>query len=208
LLPKRALLDVGGALVRLDETGFPPELMNLRTRQAAAAKGKEGHMRSKGRLGLAVVVAALVAAMVPMLGAENRLEDGDGEERGQECNDATIRGDYGIQIQGTRVAPNGMTESVIGVVLRNYDGRGNITQVDNVKGSITGITPDRQGFGTYQVNPDCTGVAEFHPGANINLEERMVIVDDGREIRTITASPAGVMVLGVHQRVDEKRDRK
>jgi hypothetical protein len=50
------------------------------------------------------------------------------------------------------------TESVISVVLRNYDGQGNISQIDNVKGSITGIVSDRQGSGTYEVSPDCTGI--------------------------------------------------
>jgi hypothetical protein len=50
---------------------------------------------------------------------------------------------------------------VIGVVLRNYDGQGNFSQVSNVKGPITGTVPDSQGFGTYEVNPDCTGIIQF-----------------------------------------------
>ena len=50
------------------------------------------------------------------------------------------------RFKGRGPGPGGLTESVIGVVLRTYDGRGNIEQVDNVKGSITGIVPDRQGF--------------------------------------------------------------
>lgn len=125
----------------------------------------------------------------------------DDHPDGRSCSEATIRGDYGIQIQGTRPAPGGLTESVVGVVLRNYDGRGNISQIDNVKGSITGIVPDRQGFGTYEVSPDCTGVARFQPGPGILLEERLVIVDNGREIRTMVLAPAGVMITGIHQRV-------
>ena len=136
---------------------------------------------------------------VQLMGAND--QDNDGHRDGRPCSEATIRGDYGIQIQGTRPAPGGLTESVIGVVLRNYDGRGNISQIDNVKGSITGIVPDRQGFGTYEVSPDCTGIARFQPGPGILLEERMVIVDDGREIRTMVLAPAGVMVTGVHQRI-------
>jgi hypothetical protein len=128
-------------------------------------------------------------------------QDKDNHPDGRPCSAATIRGDYGIQIQGTRPAPGGLTESVVGVVLRNYDGEGNISQIDNVKGSITGIVPDRQGFGTYEVSPDCTGIARFQPGPGILLEERLVIVDDGREIRTMVLAPAGVMVTGVHQRI-------
>jgi hypothetical protein len=70
-----------------------------------------------------------------------------------------------------------------------------------VKGSITGTVPDRQGFGTYDVSSDYTGIARFQPDPGILLEERLVIVDDGREIRTILSAAAGVMVTGVHQRI-------
>jgi hypothetical protein len=128
-------------------------------------------------------------------------QDNDNRRDGRPCSEATVRGDYGIQIQGTRPAPGGVTESVIGVVLRNYDGHGNISQIDNVKGSVTGIVPDRQGFGTYEVNADCTGVARFQPGPGILIEERLAIVDSGREIRSMVLAPAGVMVTGVHQRI-------
>jgi hypothetical protein len=90
---------------------------------------------------------------------------------------------------------------VIGVVHRTYDCRGNIEQVDNVKGSITGIVPDRQGFGTNQVNPDCTGSARFEPGPGTVIEERLVIVDNGRKIRSMVLSLASRMITGVHQRI-------
>ena len=156
------------------------------------------------RIGWVSATSCAVAVAVAMGGARIMGADGQGKddrERGRGCSEATIRGDYGIQIQGTRPAPGGLTESVIGVVLRNYDGHGNISQVDNVKGSITGIVPDRQGFGTYEVNPDCTGIARFQPGPGILLEERLVIVDGGREIRSMVLAPAGVMVTGVHQRI-------
>lgn len=123
---------------------------------------------------------------------------------GRTCNLGTIQGDYGVQFQGTRPAPGGLTESVIGVVHRSYDGLGNIEQIDNVKGSITGIVPDRPGFGTYEVNADCTGIARFDPGPGIHLEERLIIVRDGREIRTITAAPGPVMVTGVQLRIHSR----
>ena len=150
------------------------------------------------------VTATACAAAVAMGGAQLAGANGQGNDDhrdGRPCSEATIRGDYGIQIQGTRPAPGGLTESVIGVVLRNYDGQGNISQIDNVKGSITGIVPDRQGFGTYEVSANCTGISRFEPGPGILLEERMVIIDDGREIRTMVLAPAGVMITGVHQRI-------
>jgi hypothetical protein len=150
---------------------------------------------------VSTTVCAVVVAMggAQLVGASD--QDNDDRRNGRACSEATIRGDYGIQIQGTRPAPGGLTESVVGVVLRHYDGRGNISQVDNVKGSVTGIVPDRQGFGTYEVSSDCTGIARFQPGPGILLEERLVIVDDGREIRSMVLAPAGVMITGVHQRI-------
>jgi hypothetical protein len=132
--------------------------------------------------------------------AENSLPGGP---RG--CSVATLRGAYGIHVQGTRpAAPAGPTESAIGVVLRTYDGAGQFTQVDNIKGSITGVTPDRPGFGTYEVNEDCTAVAHFQPGPGISLEERMVIAAGGDEVLSIVSSPLPVMMSGRQIRVSRR----
>ena len=91
-------------------------------------------------------------------------------------------------------------ESVVGVVIRTYDGSGNFEQVDNVHGSISGTVPDRPGFGTYVVNADCTGVGYLQlPG--FAIEERLVIVDNGLELRSATMNPPPVMVTGVHRKI-------
>jgi hypothetical protein len=120
------------------------------------------------------------------------------------CNNSILQGAYGIHMQGTQDLPAGGTQTVIGVVVRTYDGAGNFTQVDNIKGSVTGIVPDRAGSGTYQVNPDCSASTVFVPGPGISIEEQMVIVDGGREIHAITVSPATTMVTAVHQRIDSR----
>jgi hypothetical protein len=123
------------------------------------------------------------------------------------CSEATLRGAYGIQIQGTRSAPPpapaGTVESVIGVIVRHYDGSGGFTQVNNEKGSISGVGPaDRAGFGTYQVNDDCSGSHELTiPGVPFPVTDRFVIVDYGREVRHFVVSPAPVMVTGVSKRM-------
>jgi hypothetical protein len=150
----------------------------------------------------AAIVAAAAMGGARIAGAEG--QDTDDHGRLRLCSAATLQGDYGIQIQGTRPAPGGLTESVIGVVLRSYDGQGSFTQVDNVKGSITGTVPDRPGFGTYDVNPDCTGIVRLQPGPGVFIEERLVVVADGREIRTAVMVPAGVMVTGVHERIHSR----
>ena len=153
------------------------------------------------------VVTAAVTVAVVLGGA--RIMSADGQEnnehgQGKQCSEATVRGDYGIQIQGTRPAPGGLIESVIGVVLRSYDGNGGFNQVSNVKGSITGTIPDAPGFGTYDVNPDCTGIVRFQAAPGVVIEERLVIVDNGREIRTAVMVPTAVMITGVHQRVHSR----
>jgi len=124
-----------------------------------------------------------------------------------QCSNATISGTYGIQVQGTRPVPpsfGGGTETVIGVLTRTYDGAGNFTQIDNVKGSVTGITPDRPGSGTYQVSPNCTAVTQFVPAPGMMIEERLVIVQNSGELRSITSSPLGVMVTSVGERIDRR----
>jgi hypothetical protein len=125
-----------------------------------------------------------------------------GDEPGKRCSETTLIGDYGGQMQGTRPSsPGGPIETVIGVVVRHYDGKGNVTQVDNIKGSISGIVPDRPGRGTYEVNADCSGVIRFSPAPGIFIEERIVIVDQGHEVRSITAAPPPIMVTAVFKKM-------
>ena len=123
------------------------------------------------RMGWAATAAATVAVVIGGAGVMGA--DAQDDERGRSCSEATVGGDYGIQIQGTRPAPGGLTESVVGVVLRTYDGQGNFSQVSNVKGSLTGTVPDSQGFGTYEVNAGCTGVVRFQPAPGVLVEERL-----------------------------------
>jgi hypothetical protein len=156
------------------------------------------------RIGWAATAAATVAVVIG--GARVMGADGhdDGRGRVTPCSEATVRGDYGIQIQGTRPAPGGLTESVIGIVLRTYDGRGSFDQVSNLKGSITGTNPDAQSVGTYEVSPDCTGIIRSQPLPGIVIEERLVIVDNGREIRAAVMTPTAVVITSVHQRIHQR----
>jgi hypothetical protein len=120
----------------------------------------------------------------------------------RDCTNRTLRGSYGIQMQGTRPsAPGGPLETVIGVVMRTYDGYGGFTQTDNVKGSISGIVLDREGFGTYDVAADCTAVVQLQPGPGILIEERMVIVDGADRLLSGTVSLGPVMVTAIHERI-------
>jgi hypothetical protein len=118
------------------------------------------------------------------------------------CGNELIRGTYGVQMQGTRPVPGGTgLEAVIGVVIRTYDGEGNFTQFDNIKGAVSGFTPDRPGSGIYEVNADCSGTTRFEPAPGVVLEERFVVVDYGHEIRSISTTPQPVMVSTVAKRI-------
>ena len=126
----------------------------------------------------------------------------DSWRRQRGCSNRTLKGTYGIQMQGTRPsAPGGPIETVIGVVIRTYDGRGSFTQIDNIKGSMSGIVFDRPGFGTYEVAADCTAVVQLQPGPGVLIEERMVIVDGAEQILSGTIAPAPVMVTAVQKRI-------
>jgi hypothetical protein len=154
-------------------------------------------MRSTCYVGIAILAGIMLA------GASGIRADAQDNERGshRECSVATLRGDYGIQIQGTRPSgPGGPIESIVGVAIRRYDGNGNFAQVDNVHGSISGTVPDRPGYGTYVVNADCTGVGYLQL-PTFSIEERLVIVDNGLEVRSATTNPPPVMVTAVHIKI-------
>jgi hypothetical protein len=147
-----------------------------------------------------VVTPPPVFALATLL----KIHAGPGQSgKHRECSQETLKGTYGIQIQGTGPAgPGGPTESIIGVVIRTYDGEGQFRQIDNVRGSISGIVLDRPGSGTYEVDADCTAVVRFQPAPGIVLEERMVIVDDGNETRSGTVLPLPNVVTAIHRRTD------
>ena len=139
-----------------------------------------------------LIAAALVASTAANAGSP---------EPKRYCSDSLVRGTYAVQLQGKNLLPDGSVQEIIGVVVRLYDGNGGVVQWDNVKNSVTGYMPNRFGSGTYQVNDDCTVDVEFHPAPTVTIRERLVIVDNGRELRSITVLPAGLFVTAVHQRI-------
>jgi hypothetical protein len=156
----------------------------------------------KGALAALLVSAGLLLLVA---GTQSSRAGSNVGPSGFSCTDHTIRGTYGYQMQGTAPVPPpiGGTQSVIGVVKRTFDGMGNFTQIDNIHGSVTGWVPDRAGSGTYHVNADCTGSTQFQPAPGAPMiEERIVIVDGGSELRSVTVSPLSSMVSTVAKRID------
>jgi hypothetical protein len=78
---------------------------------------------------------------------------------------------------------------VVGIVIIVFDGKGNFTQVDNVKRSVSGFTPDRPGKGTYVVNSDCSTIATVQAAPGVTLVTRSVIVDGGKGNFGFTLTP-------------------
>src|SRR5882724_6757275 len=97
---------------------------------------------------------------------------GQAQTEETKCSTEMLKGTYGIQVSGTRPAPfvtpgrpgfAGQLEQVIGTVIQVFDGKGNFTQVDNLKGTVSGFIPDRPGKGTYVVNSDCSMIETIQP---------------------------------------------
>ena len=114
------------------------------------------------------------------------------------CTNATLSGSYGFTLTGTRPSsPGGPVETIVGVAMTQFDGTGNLTQTDNIHGSISGFpAPDRPGTGTYTINQDCTGTMKLiNPGSPV-LTLRIVVVDNGNEVRTAVVDPTATVTPG------------
>jgi len=145
----------------------------------------EFKLRRVTPLVMTIAVAATLAASAPRSASAVAAEPG--------CTNATLRGDYGFDIGGTILA--GPKAGLLrGVAMTHFDGEGNLSQVDFVTNNgVPAGTDWRPATGTYELDQDCKGTAEivFTDGSP-NLQLRLVVVDGGREIRTITESnPTG-----------------
>lgn len=165
---------------------------------------------------------ALLLVGGPRIHAQARDNDG--------CSDATLKGDYATTISAQILNGDGTLSVRNGVSIKNFNGRGNITFIDYVASlTLSRVPPGgidlnpafRVGLtGTYHVNADCTGTAEFDfpapPGLSSGqvIKLMFVLAAHGNEIHAVVASlvPAGqdkpVPVL-IHEdgmKVDMRRD--
>ena len=127
------------------------------------------------------------------------------------CSNQTLTGSYGLLLTGTRPAPSvpsgrpgfaGQLEQVLGSVIQVFDGKGGFTQVDNVKGTISGIAPDRPGKGTYTVNPDCSVTQTVSPAPGVFIVSKGHIVDGGREFRQFTVTPEAINISAIGRKIN------
>ena len=156
-----------------------------------------------GRMAVIGVVSAVV-----MVSASGSIGTGGRavakEQAGPRCTEATIRGTYGIQMQGTNPVPPPLGGGIqtssawwCGPMMATARSiRSTTSRALSPASCLTAPATE-----PYQVNDDCSGVTLFQPGPGITLEERMVIVDHGNEIRTIVSSPQAVMISTVQKRI-------
>ena len=125
-------------------------------------------------------------------------------EEGAKCTTETLKGAYGVLLTGTNlaavVAPGraglvGQLQQAIGTDIIVFDGKGNFTQTDNVKGTVSGLSPDRPGSGTYVVNPDCSYSSTVQPAPGITIVTKGVIVDGGKGYFGFTVTPDAVNIV-------------
>lgn len=140
-----------------------------------------------------VGVAGLVAACgVVALASVPGGRSGGAAQESARCTDRTIRGDYGFSIEGTILAGTPNAFLLRGVAMTRFDGEGNLSQVDFTTRNGVPMSADwRPATGTYVVNPDCTGTAEIvQSDGTPTVRLRLVVVDHGREIRTVVVGNA------------------
>jgi hypothetical protein len=132
--------------------------------------------------GLIMVCGAV--AFGPLLGAQS--------DDKFTCSNRTLRGDYGFSIDGTVLAGTPNAFLLRGVAMTRFDGQGNLSQVDFATRNGVPIAPDwRAAVGTYEINADCTGTAQIIPAdGSPTLNLRLVVVDRGREVRTVVVGNA------------------
>jgi hypothetical protein len=139
-----------------------------------------------------VVMACGAIAAGPLVGAQPEERSGASQASWFTCSDRTLRGDYGFSIDGTILAGTPNAFLLRGVAMTHFDGHGNLSQVDFTTRNGAALTADwRPAVGTYALNADCTGTAQIVPSdGSPALNLRLVVVDRGREVRTIVVGNA------------------
>jgi hypothetical protein len=137
---------------------------------------------------LCTKIAGLVLLAFGLIGA------GYAQSELAACNNRLIAGDYGFQVHGTKLAGPGPTGLQEGVAMAQFDGRGNLSQIDTVTIGWTLVADftHTPATGTYKVNADCTGAFTLNfTDGRPTVETSFVVVNNGYEIDTVVTSAGG-----------------
>ena len=123
------------------------------------------------------------------------------QDQGRVCGAHTLRGDYGLVGSGVRGLGPGASETFATISMVTYDGQGGFSAAGVSHGQVTGVREGLPVTGTYFVNPDCTGGQTTNIPGLPPLEDRFVIVDNGREVRTVVVAPlTTIATANLHRR--------
>jgi hypothetical protein len=151
-------------------------------------------------LGVTAMTVGLATLAVAAAGQESTANGGDLRHTGR-CSEHTLKGNYGVTLSGLRPGAGGALEQFVGLSMQTYDGQGKFTQVDNTHGPTSAMT-DQPGWGTYTVNPDCSGTKTLWlQGLPFPIENRIVVLDRGDEVRIVVMSPAPIVVTATGKRI-------
>jgi len=117
------------------------------------------------------------------------------------CNEGTLKGIYAVTLSGVRPGTGGAPEQFVGLSMQTYDGQGSFTQTDSTHGP-SNAAADLPGWGTYTVNPDCSGTKTLWvQGLPFPIENRIAVLDKGDEIRIVVMSPPPIVVTAQGRRI-------
>ena len=149
-----------------------------------------------------LIVFGLLASGPSALAQLNQSLPAYGQSGFRHCSDRTIAGDYGFLAEGVLLVAPGVSLQFRANGVAHFDGKGNLSWVEHTV--IDGVL-QQPGFGTaatgtYSVDPDCTGTATVNtPNSPVPLNLGLVIVKQGREIRTVLDTHA---ITSVFTRID------
>ncbi len=110
------------------------------------------------------------------------------------CSQASLKGPYAVDRQGTLVA------SILGlpapapwgeVALEDFDGAGTFS--GNATVNVGGEVVTGTLTGTYTVNPDCTGTKTVNTSVGVTVHEAIIVIDGGQRIIGTQTDPWAVI---------------
>jgi hypothetical protein len=150
-------------------------------------------------------IGGAVAAFGSVAHAQTGGQSSSQRVQDRACSNATLHGAYAFDVVGVFVdAPTPLP--LRGVTVTQFDGIGNLTQVDHVVFNGTPPPVDwTPGTGWYQINADCTGEMQIDiPGSPFSpVILRLSVGGNGTHINTVVSKP-GYVVSSTGTKVEQK----
>ncbi len=163
--------------------------MHRNTEAIGAATSQTRSKRQPRRL-VALSVTGLLIGGAALLSGPHAVAESQ-ELRRDTCSNHTLRGSYAFAIDDTIIAgPNRLL--LRGLAMTEFDGRGNLTQVDftTINGAPAG-TDWRPAVGSYEIESNCTGTMQIIPGdGSPTLNMKLVVANHGRTVHNIVLGNA------------------